>query len=148
LFGSFTERARWVVVQAQEEARMRNYNFVGSEHILLGLIREGDGVAARTLESLGIGLDGVLRQVEEIIGPGRYAPAGPIPFTPRAKRVVELALTEAVLLGQDRVGTEHILLSLISEGDGVGAMVLVRLGADVDLVREQVMQLSGGWQQP
>jgi ATP-dependent Clp protease ATP-binding subunit ClpC len=127
---------------------MRNDNFIGSEHILLGLIREGDGAAARALTSLGIGLDAVLQQVEEIIGPGRYAPAGPIPFTPRAKRVVELSLTEAVLLGHDRVGTEHILLSLVSEGDGMGAMVLVRLGADLDRVREQVIQLTGGRQQP
>jgi ATP-dependent Clp protease ATP-binding subunit ClpC len=147
MFEPFTERARWVVVQAQEEARMRNDNYIGTEHILLSLIREGDGVAAKALESIGISLDAVRQQVEEIIGQGQYAPPGHIPFTPRSKRVLELSLSEAVLLGHNHIGTEHILLSLISEGDGMAALVLVRLGAELSRVRQQVIQLISG-QQP
>ena len=137
-------QARRVVVLAEEEARLRNDNYIGSEHILLGLIREADGVAAKALESLGISRDAVRRQVEEIIGPGRYAPSGRIPFTPRAKKVLELSLPEAVRLGHSYVGTEHILLGLIREDDCLAALVLVQLGADLSRVRQQVIQLVSG----
>jgi ATP-dependent Clp protease ATP-binding subunit ClpA len=128
-----------VVVLAQEEARMLNHNYVGTEHILLGLIHEGDGVAAKALESLGISLEAVRAQVEEIIGQGQQIPSGHIPFTPRAKKVMELSLREALQLGHDYIGTEHILLGLIREGDGVAAQVLIRLGADLNRVRQQVI---------
>jgi len=144
----FTDRARRVVVLAQEEARRLNHNYIGTEHILLGLIHEGEGVAARALESLGISLDAVRQQVEEIIGRGQQAPPGHIPFTPRAKKVLELSLREALQLGHDYVGTEHILLGLIREGDGVAAQVLVKLGADLNRVRQQVIQLLTGYQGP
>ena len=141
MFERFTDRARRVVVLAQEEARMLNHNYIGTEHILLGLIHEGEGVAAKALESLGISLEGVRSQVEEIIGQGQQAPSGHIPFTPRAKKVLELAFREARALGHDYIGTEHILLGLIREGDGVAAQVLVRLGADLNRAREQVIRL-------
>src|SRR5256714_5293702 len=144
MFERFTDRARRVVVLAQEEARMLNHNYIGTEHILLGLIHEGEGVAARALESLGISLDAVRQQVEEIIGQGQQAPSGHIPFTPRAKKVLELSLREALQLGQSYIGTEHILLGLIREGDGVAAQVLVVLGADLNRVRQQVIQLARG----
>jgi Clp amino terminal domain, pathogenicity island component/UvrB/uvrC motif len=140
----FTDRARQVVVLAQEEARRLDHNYIGTEHILLGLIREGDGVAARALESLVISLDAVRQQVEEIIGRGQQAPSGHIPFTPRAKKVLELSLRESKQLGHNYIGTEHILLGLIREGDGVAAQVLVRLGADLNRVRQQVIQLLHG----
>ena len=145
MFERFTDRARRVVVLAQEEARMLNHNYIGTEHILLGLIHEGEGVAAKALESLGISLDAVRQQVEEIIGQGQQAPSGHIPFTPRAKKVLELSLREALQLGHNYIGTEHILLGLIREGDGVAAQVLVRLGADLDRVRQQVIQLLHGY---
>ena len=132
MFERFTDRARRVVVLAQEEARMLNHNYIGTEHILLGLIREGDGVAAKALESLGISLEAVRQQVEEIIGQGQQAPSGHIPFTPRAKKVLELSLREALQLGHNYIGTEHILLGLIREGEGVAAQVLVKLGADLE----------------
>ena len=141
MFERFTDRARRVVVLAQEEARMLNHNYIGTEHILLGLIHEGEGVAAKALESLGISLDAVRQQVEEIIGQGQQAPSGHIPFTPRAKKVLELSLREALQLSHNYIGTEHILLGLIREGDGVAAQVLVRLGADLNRVRQQVIQL-------
>ena len=144
MFERFTDRARRVVVLAQEEARMLNHNYIGTEHILLGLIHEGEGVAAKALESLGISLDAVRQQVEEIIGQGQQAPSGHIPFTPRAKKVLELSLREALQLGHNYIGTEHILLGLIREGDGVAAQVLVRLGADRKRVRQQVTQLLHG----
>jgi len=146
MFERFTDRARRVVVLAQEEARMLNHNYIGTEHILLGLIKEGEGVAAKGLESLGISLDGVRTQVEEIIGQGQQAPSGHIPFTPRAKKVLELSLREALQLGHNYIGTEHILLGLIREGDGVAAQVLVKLGADLNRVRQQVIQLLSGYQ--
>jgi ATP-dependent Clp protease ATP-binding subunit ClpC len=146
MFERFTDRARRVVVLAQDEARMLNHNYIGTEHILLGLIREGEGVAARALESLGISLDVVRQQVEEIIGRGQQAPSGHIPFTPRAKKVLELSLREALRLGHEYIGTEHILLGLIREGDGVAAQVLVSLGADLNRVRERVIQLLHGHQ--
>jgi len=133
-------------VLAQEEARMLNHNYIGTEHILLGLIHEGEGVAAKALESLGIALEGVRQQVEEIIGQGQQAPSGHIPFTPRAKKVLELSLREALQLGHNYIGTEHILLGLIREGEGVAAQVLVKLGADLNRVRQQVLQLLSGYQ--
>jgi ATP-dependent Clp protease ATP-binding subunit ClpC len=146
MFERFTDRARRVVVLAQEEARMLNHNYIGTEHILLGLIHEGEGVAAKALESLGIALEGVRQQVEEIIGQGQQAPSGHIPFTPRAKKVLELSLREALQLGHNYIGTEHILLGLIREGEGVAAQVLVKLGADLNRVRQQVLQLLSGYQ--
>ena len=135
MFERFTDRARRVVVLAQEEARMLNHNYIGTEHLLLGLIHEGDGVAAKALESLGVSLEAVRAQVEEIIGQGQEAPSGHIPFTPRAKTVLELSLRESRQLGHDYIGTEHILLGLLREGEGVAAQVLVRLGADLNRVR-------------
>jgi ATP-dependent Clp protease ATP-binding subunit ClpA len=146
MFERFTDRARRVVVLAQEEARMLNHNYIGTEHILLGLIREGDGVAAKVLESLRISLDAVRQQVEEIIGRGQQAPSGHIPFTPRGKKVLELSLRESTGLGHNYIGTEHILLGLIREGDGVAAQVLVLLGADLNRVRQQVIQVLHGRQ--
>jgi ATP-dependent Clp protease ATP-binding subunit ClpC len=146
MFERFTDRARRVVVLAQEEARMLNHNYIGTEHILLGLIHEGDGVASKALESLGIELDNVREQVQEIIGQGQQAPSGHIPFTPRAKKVLELSLREALQLGHNYIGTEHILLGLIREGEGVAAQVLVKLGADLNKVRQQVIQLISGYQ--
>ena len=146
MFERFTDRARRVVVLAQEEARMLNHNYIGTEHILLGLIHEGEGVAAKALESLGISLDAVREQVQEIIGQGQNAPSGHIPFTPRAKKVLELSLREALQLGHNYIGTEHILLGLIREGEGVAAQVLVKLGADLNRVRQQVIQLLSGYQ--
>ncbi|GAA1681052.1 ATP-dependent Clp protease ATP-binding subunit [Kribbella sp. NPDC056951] len=146
MFERFTDRARRVVVLAQEEARMLSHNYIGTEHILLGLIHEGEGVAAKALESLGISLEAVRSQVEEIIGQGQQAPSGHIPFTPRAKKVLELSLREALQLGHNYIGTEHILLGLIREGEGVAAQVLVKLGADLNKVRQQVIQLLSGYQ--
>jgi len=146
LFERFTDRARRVVVLAQEEARLLNHNYIGTEHILLGLIHEGEGVAAKALESLGISLEAVRQQVEEIIGQGGSSPSGHIPFTPRAKKVLELSLREALQLGHNYIGTEHILLGLIREGEGVAAQVLVKLGADLSRVRQQVIQLLSGYQ--
>ncbi len=146
MFERFTDRARRVVVLAQEEARMLNHNYIGTEHILLGLIHEGEGVASKALESLGISLESVREQVQEIIGQGQQAPSGHIPFTPRAKKVLELSLREALQLGHNYIGTEHILLGLIREGEGVAAQVLVKLGADLNRVRQQVIQLISGYQ--
>ena len=145
MFERFTDRARRVVVLAQEEARLLNHNYIGTEHILLGLIHEGEGVAAKALESLGISLEAVRDQVEEIIGQGGSSPSGHIPFTPRAKKVLELSLREALQLGHNYIGTEHILLGLIREGEGVAAQVLTKLGADLSRVRQQVIQLLSGY---
>jgi hypothetical protein len=144
MFERFTDRARRVVVLAQEEARMLNHKYIGTEHLLLGLIHEGQGVAAKALESLGIRLEAVRQQVEEIIGQGEQAPSGHIPFTPRAKKVLELSLRESQQLDHDYIGTEHILLGLIREGEGVAAQVLVRLGADLNRARQQVIELLQG----
>ena len=146
MFERFTDRARKVVVLAQEEARMLNHNYIGTEHILLGLIHEGEGVAAKALEAMGISLESVRAQVEETIGQGQTAPSGHIPFTPRAKKVLELSLREALQLGHNYIGTEHILLGLIREGEGVAAKVLEKLGADLSRVRQQVIQLLSGYQ--
>ncbi len=144
MFERFTDRARRVAVLAEEEARMLHHNYIGTEHILLGLIREGGGVAAQALESLGISLEAVRQQVEGIICLGQQAPSGHIPFTPRAKKVLELSLREALALGHNYIGTEHILLGLMREGDGTAARVLVSLGADLSRVRPQVLQLLSG----
>jgi len=146
MFERFTDRARRVVVLAQEEARMLNHNYIGTEHILLGLIHEGEGVAAKALESLGISLENVREQVQEIIGLGQQTQSGHIPFTPRAKKVLELSLREGLQLGHSYIGTEHILLGLIREGEGVAAQVLVKLGADLGTVRQTVIQLVSGYQ--
>lgn len=146
MFERFTDRARRVVVLAQEEARALNHNYIGTEHILLGLIREGEGVAAKALESMGISREAVRSEVEDIIGKGSQPPSGYIPFTPRAKKVLELSLREALQLGHKYIGTEHILLGLIREGEGVAAQVLVKLGADLPRVRQQVIQLLSGYE--
>ena len=146
MFERFTDRARRVVVLAQEEARLLNHNYIGTEHILLGLIHEGEGVAARALESMGISLESVRSQVVEIIGQGAQAPSGHIPFTPRAKKVLELSLREALQLGHNYIGTEHILLGLIRVGVGVAAQVLQKLGAELHKVRQTVIQLLSGAQ--
>src|ERR1700689_3787021 len=144
VFERFTDRARRVLVLAQEEARLLNHSFIGTEHILLGLIHEGEGVAAKALESLGISLEAVREKVEETIGMAGTAPSGSPPFTPRAKKVLELSLREALQLGHSYIGTEHMLLGLVREGEGVAATVLVSLGTDLNRVRQAVMQLMSG----
>ncbi|MGV0326391.1 ATP-dependent Clp protease ATP-binding subunit [Corynebacterium confusum] len=146
MFERFTDRARRVIVLAQEEARMLNHNYIGTEHILLGLIHEGEGVAAKALESMGISLEDVRREVEEIIGQGTQPHTGHIPFTPRAKKVLELSLREGLQMGHKYIGTEFLLLGLIREGDGVAAQVLTKLGADLPRVRQQVIQLLSGYE--
>src|SRR5437764_8092442 len=144
MFERFTDRARRVVVVAQEEARLLDHNYIGTEHLLLGLIHEGEGLAAVTLTSLNITLDDVRAEVLDMIGRGPETPQGHIPFTPRTHKVLELALREALQLGHNYIGTEHILLGLIREGDGVAAQVLVKLGAELNRVRQQVLQLLSG----
>jgi ATP-dependent Clp protease ATP-binding subunit ClpA len=144
MFERFTDRARRVVVLAQEEAALLNHDYVGTEHLLLGLAHEGQGVAAKALESLGIRLEALRSQVEEAIGRGQRAPSGHIPFTPRAKKVLELSLRESQQLGHDYIGTEHVLLGLVREGEGVAAQVLVKLGADLARTRAQVIELLSG----
>ncbi len=144
VFERFTDRARRVVVFAQEEARSLRHNYIGTEHILLGLLREEEGVGPRALESVDIHLDAVRTRVAEIVGEGQVAPAAHIPFTPRAKKVLELSLREALQLGHNYIGTEHILLGLIREGEGVAAQVLGLLGADLENVRGAVMELLEG----
>jgi ATP-dependent Clp protease ATP-binding subunit ClpC len=144
MFERFTERARKVVYLAQQEAARLGHNVVGTEHLLLGLVVEGDGIAAKALEMLDISLDRIRQEVEKIIGSGEPNPFGEIPFTPRAKRVLELAVDEGRHMGHNYVGTEHILLGLIREGEGVAAQVLKNLGADLDKVRKQVVTLLGG----
>jgi len=145
VFERFTDRARRVVVLAQEEARMLSHNYIGTEHILLGLIHEREGVAATTLESMNISLEAVRREIEKIIGQGQATPTGHIPFTPRAKKVLELSLRESLQLGANYIGTEHILLGLIREGEGVAAQVLQKLGADLNRVRQTVIQFLSGY---
>ncbi len=144
MFERFTDRARRVVVLAQEEARLLNHNYIGTEHILLGLLNEGEGIAAQALESLDIDLASVRDEVVKIIGQGQQSPSGHIPFTPRAKKVLELSLREALQLGHNYIGTEHILLGLIREGEGVAAQVLQQLGAELQKVRQTVIQLLSG----
>ena len=146
MFERFTDRARRVVVLAQEEARMLNHNYIGTEHLLLGLIHEGEGVAAKALDSMGITLSSAREQVQDIIGPGQQAPSGHIPFTPRAKKVLEHSLREALQLGHNYIGTEHILLGIIRAGEGVASQVLIKLGADPAKVRSTVLELISGYQ--
>jgi ATP-dependent Clp protease ATP-binding subunit ClpA len=147
MFERFTDRARRVVVLAQEEARMLNHDYIGTEHILLGLIHEGNGVAAKALEALGITDEAVRQQIDEIVGRGKKpARSGHIPFTARAKKSLELSLREALQLGHNYIGTEHILLGVIREGEGPAAQVLTAMGADLDTVREQVIELLHGRQ--
>ena len=149
MFERLTDQARRVVVWAQEEARMLNHNYIGTEHILLGLIREGEGVAAKALGSLGMSLEAARQQVEEIIGRGRRGPSGHIPFTPRAKTVLELSLREALRLGDNHIGTEHILLALTGEAEGGVAEVLARFGTDPAVIRQQAMlQVQAERKQP
>jgi ATP-dependent Clp protease ATP-binding subunit ClpC len=145
VFERFTERARHVMVLANEEARLLNANFIGTEHLLLGLIHEGEGVAAKALEQLGISLEAVREKVEETMGAPSTAAGVAAPFTPRAKKVLELSLREAMQLGHKYIGTEHILLGLVREGEDVGARILVDLGADLSQVRQQVIQLLSGY---
>ncbi|AJQ91634.1 ATP-dependent Clp protease ATP-binding subunit [Propionibacterium freudenreichii] len=147
MFERFTDRARRVIVLAQDEAKMLNHNYIGTEHILLGLIHEGEGVAAKALEQMGISLEAVREQVIEIIGQGSTPPTGHIPFTPRAKKVLEYSLREALQMNHSYIGTEHILLGLIREGEGVAAQVLIKLGADLNRVRTTVLQLLSGYQE-
>ena len=142
MFERFTERARRVVVYAQEEARELSHDYIGTEHLLLGLMREPESVAARALRELEIGHDAAREQVIEIIGRGKGAQSGHIPFTPRAKKVLELSLREALQLGHDYIGTEHILLGLVREGDGVAAQVLTKLAGKLSRVRDKVLELS------
>jgi len=144
MFERFTDRARRVIVQAREEAEALEHNFIGTEHLLLGLLREGEGIAARALTSMGIGLDAARQAVLDIIGPGQQAPSGHIPFTPRSKKVLELSLREARQLGHGYIDTEHILLALVRESDGVAAQVLVASGLDLNRVRQQVLELTHG----
>ena len=146
MFERFTDRARRVIVLAQEEARELNHNYIGTEHILLGLIHEGEGVAAKALESMGINLEDVRREVIDIIGHGTQPVTGHIPFTPRAKKVLELSLREGLQMGHKYIGTEFLLLGLIREGEGVAAQVLIKLGADLPRVRQQVIQLLSGYE--
>jgi ATP-dependent Clp protease ATP-binding subunit ClpC len=141
MFERFTDRARKVVVLAQEEAATHNHDRIGTEHLLLALIREGSGVAAKALESLGVSHEAVRQRIDEIIGHGEQAPSGHIPFTPRAKNVLRLSLREALQLGHNYIGTEHLLLGLLREGDGVAAQVLVSLGVDLNRVRQRVILL-------
>ena len=146
MFERFTDRARRVVVLAQDEARSLNHNYIGTEHLLLGLITEGEGVAAKALESLDINKDAVRTAVIDIIGEGEKPVEGHIPFTPRAKRVFELSLREALQLGHNYIGTEHLLLGLLKEGEGVASQVLIKLGADLGKVRQTVIELLSGYQ--
>jgi ATP-dependent Clp protease ATP-binding subunit ClpC len=148
VFERFTDRARRVLVLAQEEARLLNHGFIGTEHILLGLIHEGEGLAAEALAALGISLEAVRAEVEETIGVSGSAPMDPVPFTPRAKKVLELSLREALQMGHQYIGTEHILLGLVREGEGVAATVLVGLGAELPRVRQVVITLISGGQAP
>jgi ATP-dependent Clp protease ATP-binding subunit ClpC len=146
VFERFTDRARRVVVLAQEEARLLNHNYIGTEHLLLGLIHEGEGVASQALTSIGISLEDVRQQVQEVIGEGKSAPMGHIPFTPRAKKVLELSLREALQLKHNYIGTEHVLLGLVAEGEGVAAQVLVKMGATLPAVRSEVLKMLQGYQ--
>ena len=141
MFERFTERARRVVVLAQEESRLLSHNYIGTEHLLLGLLAERQGIAAEALESLNVTLEAAREQVEEIIGPGQQQPHGHIPFTPRAKKILELSLREALTMHSEVIDTQHLLLGLVDEGDGVGAQILRRFGATAQTVRETVTGL-------
>jgi ATP-dependent Clp protease ATP-binding subunit ClpC len=141
MFERFTERGRRVIVLAHEEARLLDHAWIGTEHLLLGLLRDGDGIAARALTELGVSLHGARQAVEDMIGRGQEAPSGHVPFTPRSKKVLELSLRETLQLGADHIGPEHILLALLREGDGVAAQILVASGADLNRLRQQVIRL-------
>ena len=146
MFERFTDRARRVVVLAQEEARKLEHDYIGTEHLLLALIREGDGVAAKALRALDVDLDTLRREVEALVGRGQQPSPGHIPFTPRAKKVLELALRESVQLGHDYIGTEHLLLGLLREGEGPAAQVLQQRGIELNTVRQEVIRLLHGHQ--
>jgi ATP-dependent Clp protease ATP-binding subunit ClpC len=148
MFERFTDRARRVIVLAQQEARTLNHNYIGTEHLLLGLLADAGGTAARALESLGVTLDAAREQVREMLGEGQHVQQGHIPFTPRAKKVLELSLREALNLGDDHIGTEHLLLGLLAEADGVGAQIVVRLGASRRAVVDKVIELTGAEPDP
>ena len=148
MFERFTERARQVVVLAQDEARELRHDYIGTEHVLLGLLREEDGVAARVLASLGVELDAVRDEVVKIVGSGDEEPTGQIPFTPRAKKVLELALREALTIGHNYVGTEHLLLGIAREGEGVASRILDDLGADAERIRDEVINALSGTVRP
>ena len=145
MFERFTDRARRVIILAQSEARLLNHNYIGTEHILLGLVQEGEGIAAKALESLDVPLQTVRDQVTELIGRGQEPPTGHIPFTPRAKKVLELALREALNLGHNYIGTEHLLLGLVREGEGVAAQILKKLGTELAGVRHAVIEIMSGY---
>jgi ATP-dependent Clp protease ATP-binding subunit ClpA len=142
VFERFTDQARRVVVLAQEEARLLNHNYIGTEHVLLGMLHEGEGIAARVLEAQDLSLEAARTRVEAIVAQGSSSPSGHIPFTPRAKKALELALREALQLGDHFIGTEHLLLGLLREGGGVAIQVLEQLGADLAQVREQVIEMA------
>ena len=144
LFERFTERARQVVVLAQDEARALKHNYIGTEHILLGLLREEEGLAARVLETLDITVEEVRAQVARIVGQGDEVTTGQIPFTPRAKKVLELALREALSLGHNYIGTEHILLGLVRENEGVAARILLDFDADAEKIRNEIIRMLSG----
>jgi ATP-dependent Clp protease ATP-binding subunit ClpC len=144
MFERFTERARQVVVLAQDEARALKHNYIGTEHILLGLLREEEGLAARVLESLDISVEGVRAQVARFVGQGDEVTSGQIPFTPRAKRVLELALREAVALGHNYIGNQHILLGLVRENEGVAARILLDFDADAEKIRNEIIRMLSG----
>ena len=148
MFERFTDRARRVVVLAQEHARLLGHTYIGTEHVLLGLIDEGEGVAAKVLTDLGISLDAVRERIEEVIGTGGSSPPGSIPFTPRAKKVFEYSLREGLQLGHSYIGTEHLLLGLIREGEGVAAQILTSLGLDLSIARQKVIQTLSGQKPP
>jgi ATP-dependent Clp protease ATP-binding subunit ClpC len=144
VFERFTGRARQVVVLAQDEARLLRHNYIGTEHILLGLLREEEGVAARVLESLDVSVEGVRAQVRRVIGEGEEVATGQIPFTPRAKKVLELSLKEALAMSHNYIGTEHILLGLARENQGVAARILVDFDADAEKIRNELLRMLGG----
>jgi ATP-dependent Clp protease ATP-binding subunit ClpC len=146
MFERYTDRARRVIVLAQENARMLNHAYIGTEHLLLGLLHEDGGVARKALDSLGITLDAARQQVEQRVGLGQQGPSGHIPFTPRTKTVLELGLREAIQFGHSYIGTEHLLLGLARESEGIGASVLVALGAPLDAVRARVLELLGSYE--
>ena len=146
MFERFTDRARRVVVLAQEEARMLEHDYIGTEHVLLGLIHEGEGVAAKALRALDVDLDTLRREVEALVGRGHEPKTGHIPFTPQAKKVLELALRESVQLGHDYIGTEHLLLGLVREGEGPAAQVLQQRDIELNKVRQEVIRLLHGYQ--
>ncbi len=141
MFERFTDQGRRVVVQAQDEARKLNHNYIGTEHLLLGILREGEGAAAVALAALGVGLEPARQQVAQIVGRGQQAPSGHVPFTPRAKKVLELSLREAMELGHETIRPEHILLGMLTEGHGVAVEVLRILGTEPDRVRARVIEL-------